>query len=423
MKVKYKNIINTIFLAVIIMFTACEEEVIGPDLVPVKAEIKQLIVKNSVYSLDYFDKNPSDVDTIVVIVPQGTDVTQLDVDIIYSYFGTIEPQPGILDLSNPITFTVTSNVESRQILIAANEVPPSVTSFMLTSPVEAIAKIEEGKIVLDILEGTNLSSCEFSAQYFGETMIPDPLTETIDLSVDNPTVKIVNKSFESIYDVVVEWNTGIEFTGTIYDGTIHPNDFLPGSVKEDEMDGWAVENDPFFYKGGAVHFTSLGDKGTEGHNGNADFSYGEMGLNEDPNETTTIMKVKGIPDAGENYLECAFKVNNLRAKFYINKDEIRILGNEKVIWNFTEDAEANFDPTAWNIYRITCNKITGEVKVYINEEEEPKVQDIMAGHDGPAVVSVGDGGGNYYECIIDYIVFEAEGAYTSAELPLRQILD
>jgi hypothetical protein len=171
-----------------------------------------------------------------------------------------------------------------------------------------------------------------------------------------------------------------------------------------------------------VRFVSLGEKGTDDHNGQADFVYGQMGLDPDPNETTTVFRVKGIPNDDANYLEVAFKVNELRAKFYIEVDNLEIKGGDDVKWKFENEPDNTFDPTLWNTYRITCNKVTREIKLYLNEDPEPRIVSTLEGHSGPAEVKVGDGGSNFYECFIDYFAFEANGAYTPEDLPLSKII-
>jgi len=403
-----------------ILFTACEEEVVGPETVPIKAEIKQVIVNNSIYRLDELNNVPGDIDTLVVTVPQGTDITQLDLDIIFSYFGTITPEPGITDLSNPVIYTVTSNFETREIMLMAKVVPPSLTSFMMTSPREVVAQISSDSIIMSLQEGIDYSAVSFIAEYFGESIAPEP-DKTIDLTA-NATISVSNKDFSNVYKFQIDWYKIIEFTGVIFDGTQHPNEFLPGSLAEEELDGWVVEEDPLAYHGSVAHFISLGEKGTEGHNGAADFVYGDMGLDLVPNETTTIFRMKGIPDAGENYLELAFKMEGLRCKLLMEFDNLEFVSDEKNKWKFLEDENYTYDPTQWNTYRVTCNAITKEIKLYINEEEEPKLVHFLSDHGSSPEVEVGDGGGNKFECLIDYIAFETGGAYSPEDLPLSKII-
>ena len=418
-KMKYLNTISLMLIALTMLFTACEEEVVGPDTVPIKAEIKQVIVNNSIYRIDELNSVPQDIDTMLITIPQGTDVTQLDLDIMFSYFGSITPEPGMTDLSNPIIYTVTSNVETREIMVMAKVVPPSLTSFMMTSPREVVAQISGDSIIMALLEGIDYSSVNFVAEYFGESIDPEA-GKTIDLMAD-PTISVMNKDFSTDYKFQIDWYKIIEFTGIIFDGTLHPNDFLPGSLEEEEVDGWIVEEDAQAYKGSVAHFISLGEKGTDGHNGQADFVYGDMGLDIVPNETTTIFRMKGIPDAEENYLEIAFKMEGLRCKLLMEFDNLEFVSDDKNKWKFLEDEEYVFDPTQWNTYRVTCNAITKEIKLYINEEEEPKMVHFLSDHGSSPEVEIGDGGSNKYESLIDYIVFETDGAYSPEDLPLSKI--
>lgn len=420
-KLKYINVFSMVLIALITLFTACEEDPEGPETVPIKAEIKQVIVNNSIYTTDELDDNPADMDTIEVTIPMGTDITALDLDIIYSYFGTIEPEPGITDLTSPVIYTVTSNIETRQIMVMANVVPPSLTNFMMTTPREVPARIEGDSILMSLQEGIDYSETTFYAEYFGEGINPS-MDETIDLTGD-PTLSVFNKEFSTDYKFYIDWYKVIVFTGTIFDGTQHPNEFLPGSLAEEEAEGWIIEPDGLAYAGSVAHFVSLGEKGTDGHNGAADFVYGQMGLDEVPNETTTIFRMKGIPDADENYLEIAFKMDGLRCKLLMEKDNLEFVSDDKNKWKFLEDETTTFDPTQWNIYRVTCNAITKEIKLYLNEEEEPQMVHFLSDHGSSPEVEVGDGGGNKYESLIDYIVFETGGAYSPADLPLSKIFD
>lgn len=420
-KFKYLSAIGIVLIAITALFTACEEEIFVPDTVPIKAEIKQLIVNNSIYRVDEINNVPGDIDTLIVTVPQGTDVTQLDLDIIFSYFGSITPEPGITDLSSPVTYTVTSNIETRQMMVMSKVVPPSLNSFLMTSPREVVAQIKGDSIIMSLQEGIDFTAITFSAEYFGESINPT-MDETIDLT-ENPTFSVINKDFSTNYKFQIDWYKIIEFTGTIFDGTQHPNDFLPGSVAEENADGWVVEEDALAYQGSVAHFTSLGEKGTDGHNGLASFVYGQMGLEAVPNETTTIFRMKGIPDAGENYLEVHFKLDGLRCKLLMEFDNLEFVSDDKNKWKFLEDEEYEFDPTQWNTYRVTCNAVTQEIKLYINEEEEPKMVHFLSPHGSSPEVGVGDGGSNKYESLIDYFIFETGGAYSPEDLPLDKIID
>lgn len=418
-KLNYLAAIGALFIAMFVFITACEEEKTVPALVPIKAEIKQIIVNNSVFVLEYRDLVVEDLDTVIIVVPLGTDITNLDVDILYSYFGSITPEPGITDFTNPVTYTITSNAETRDVMVMVQQVPPSLTSFQITSPVQLGGNIVRDPmglgndtIKLSILKGIDVTNVSFNVEFFGESVIPDPLGK-IDLTKD--TIIIVkNKEFESSYVIDIEYYRVIEFTGTIFDGTQTPTVFLPGSVDPADEDGWAVEEDADAYQGSVVHFTSLEDD-----NNQAEILYGGMGLNADPNETTTILRVKGIAVAEEEYLEIAFKVDGLRAKFLLRKDRIQLGGAEE---KYPLAAYPDFDPLAWNIYRITLNKVTLEIKLYMNEEAEPFLESSLEPHDGGPYVKVGDGGGKLYESLIDYIIFEAEGAYSPEDLSLEKIM-
>ena len=107
------------------------------------------------------------------------------------------PEPGITDLTNPVIYTVTSNFETREVMVMVEVVPPSLTSFLITSPVEIAGRIQRDTmglgndtIKLSIREGIDVSSASFSVEFFGESVIPDPLGK-IDLTVDS-TIVVVN---------------------------------------------------------------------------------------------------------------------------------------------------------------------------------------------------------------------------------------
>ena len=57
---KFINILSSILIAVVVLFAACQEEITGPDTVPVKAEIKQVIVNNSISTVTEFNAVPED---------------------------------------------------------------------------------------------------------------------------------------------------------------------------------------------------------------------------------------------------------------------------------------------------------------------------------------------------------------------------
>ena len=85
----------------------------------------------------------------------------------------------------------------------ANVVPPTLNSFMMTSPVEVIAQIKDNKILMSLLEGIDYSAITFSAEYFGESNDPTE-DETIDLS-NNPVLSVINKEFSSDYQFEIDW--------------------------------------------------------------------------------------------------------------------------------------------------------------------------------------------------------------------------
>lgn len=323
-----------IFIAGTVLFTACQEEITGPETVPIKAEIKQVIVNNSVFTVDNFDAIPEDIDTVLVTVPEGTDITQLDLDILVSYFGSIEPLPGITDLTNPVTYTVTSNVETRQVVVMANVVPPSLTTFMLTSPVDVVGKISNDSIMLEVLDGIDLSAATFSAEFFGESLVPDPLG-VIDLTSDNPTLKVVNGSFESTYKIIVEYYGAIEFTGYIYDCTLHPNDLIPGAVGDEDAGFFVVEDDNFAELGGKVnHFTSLLYDGNK--SGSAKLSYADLGINAEPDEMTVIFRAKGIDtNTPDRYAEMSIHMGDWRFQFWV--EDVKLDGTDIDQYKYEDD--------------------------------------------------------------------------------------
>lgn len=422
-RIKFISALCIILVVSIALFTACQEEITGPDTVPIKAEIKQVIVNNSVYRIDNLDAIPEDIDTVMVTVPEGTDVTQLDLDILVSYFGSIEPLPGITNLTNPVTYTVTSNVETRQVMVMANVVPPSLTTFMLTSPVDVVGKISNDSIMLEVLDGIDLSAATFSAEFFGESVVPDPLG-VIDLTVDNPTVKVVNGSFESTYKIIVEYYGAIEFTGFIYDCSVHPNDLIPGAVGDEDAGFFVVEDDNFAELGGKVnHFTSLLYDGNK--SGSAKFSYADLGINAEPDEMTVIFRAKGIDtNTPDRYAEMSIHMGDWRFQFWV--EDVKLDGTDIDQYKYEDDPNG-LDPLEWNTYRITINKITNVVKVYVNENTDP-IEALISALEPKSGkgynISFGDGSGsNTYDGLFDYIIIETEGAYSPEDLPLSDILE
>lgn len=424
MKTKFKfiSVLSIILVVSIALFTACQEEITGPDTVPIKAEIKQVIVNNSVYRVDNFDAVPEDIDTVLVTIPEGTDVTQLDLDILVSYFGSIEPLPGITDLTNPVTYTVTSNVETQQVMVMANVVPPSLTTFMLTSPVDVVGKISNDSIMLEVLDGIDLSAATFSAEFFGESVVPDPLG-VIDLTVDNPTLKVVNGSFESTYKIIVEYYGAIEFAGFIYDCTVHPNDLIPGAVGGEDAPFFVVEDDNTADLGDKVnHFTSLLYDGNK--TGSAKLSYADLGINAEPDEMTVIFRAKGIDtNTPDRYAEVSIHMGDWRFQFWV--EDVKLDGTDIDQYKYDDDPNG-LDPLVWNTYRITINKITNVVKVYVNENKDP-IEALISSLEPKSGkgnnITIGDGsGGNSYDGLFDYIIIETEGAYSPEDLPLNEII-
>ena len=413
---KYIKSILSLALLSLVLFSACEKEAVAPDLVPIKAEIKQVIVKNSTYRIGNINNVPDDIDTILVTVPQGTDITTLDLDILVSYFGSFEPAAGVTDLTNPVIYTVTTNVESRDVMLMAQVLPPALSSFILTSPFQVIGKIEEDKVILEVMEGTDLSAVSFIAEYFGETIEPDE-SRSLDLTVENPTIKVINKDFETVYDIQVDFFSEIVFTGKILDGTQLPQDFYP-SLDPANAPAWTQIEDGSAYKGQALRFKSI-----DPDYGQAKFEYGNMELNPNAEETTTVFRVKGVDNGPDvHFLEMQFKVEGLRAKFYLYNDGIRLQGSDgKIDLDYADIGIT--DPLDWVTYRVTVNKVTSEVKLYVNEDPSPAIINTLMGTDGAGAVYIGDGGGKTYESIIDYFAFEADGAYSPEDLPLSEILE
>jgi hypothetical protein len=63
---KYKGVISIITIAIIVLVTACKEEITGPETVPIRAEIKQVIVNNSIYVEEIKDADKTDdLDTVI----------------------------------------------------------------------------------------------------------------------------------------------------------------------------------------------------------------------------------------------------------------------------------------------------------------------------------------------------------------------
>ncbi len=418
----YKGVISIIIISIVVLVTACKEEITGPETVPIRAEIKQVIVNNSIFVEDIRDEvKTDDLDSVIVTIPQGTDVTQLDLDIIYSYFGEIEPQPGITDLTDPVYYTVTSNIESREYAVIANVVPPNLTSFLITSPREVVAKITGDSIVLKLQEGIDYSNVSFSAEYFGESIVPS-VDQTIDLNVDT-SISVINKEFENVYTIYIEWYKIIEFTGVIYDGTVHPNEFLPGAIESEDSTMYTIEDHENALGGKGARFTSLLYGGND--KGSAEFDYGDLGLDDQPDEVTVIIRGKGYPTHAEDhrYIEIAVFMDVWRYQFWVEWNGLDGNGYTQLPY---EEIPGGLDPLAWNIYRLTANRITGEVKIYLNENPEPLAQmmplfmEIRDSENWKA--SFGDAsGGNSYDGVYDYIIIETGGAYSPVDLPLSKI--
>lgn len=421
--------ISILVVSLTVFFTACEEESTGPDTVPIKAEIKQIKVLNSIHNVAFYDKVPEDIDTIEISIPFGTDVTTLDLDIIISYFGTIEPAGGVTDLTNPVTYSVTSNIETREVLVMATQVPPSLTSFLLTSPVEQVGRIVRDStggghdtIKLKIKEGINLSNAKFAVEFFGESVVPDP-GGVIDLEAENPSIAVVNKEYQSTYVIDVERYKEIVFTGFIYDGTVHPNEIIPGAISTEDSAFISIEDEESALGGKVARFTNLVYDGNT--SGSVNFVFSELGLDEQPEAVTIIMKGKGIPTLAESfrYVEINVFLGFWRFQFWVEWNGLDGTDYGQLAY---EDIPAGLDPLEWNTYRLTANSITGEVKIYLNEDTEPLAQ-MMPLFMGPRSdenwkASFGDGsGGNAYDGLYDYFIIETGGAYSPADLPLSKI--
>lgn len=429
-KLKYIAALSALFIAMFVFITACEEEKTVPPLVPVKAEIKQIIVNNSVYVIEYQDKIKEDIDTVVIIVPQGTDITSLDVDILYSYFGSITPEGGVTDFTNPVTYTVTSNFETREIMVMVQQVPPSLTSFLITSPVELVGKIVRDSmglgrdtIKLSIREGIDVSNTTFKVEFFGESVIPDPLGK-LDLTKDTVII-VTNKEFQSSYAIDIDYYKVIEFTGVVYDGSMHPNSFLPGAISAEDSAFFTVEDDAFAVLGGGkvARFVNLDYAGNT--SGSASFDFGDLGLDDKPEAVTIIIRGKGYATHVENhrYVEIVVHLDAWRFQFWVTDDGLDATdyGNLEYV-----DIAAGLDPLAWNTYRLTANSITGEVKIYLNENKDPIPQMdalFMSPRDPDWKATFGDGsGGNSYDGSYDYIIIETGGAYSPEDLSLEKIM-
>jgi len=431
MKTRNSLLVGISILAFVltVFITACDEESTGPETVPIKAEIKQINVLNSIHSVIYYDEVPEDIDTVVISIPYGTDVTTLDLDIIVSYFGTIEPAAGITDLTEPVTYTVTSNYETREVLVMATLVPPSLTSFLLSSPVEQVGRIVKDTtglapdtVKLKIKEGIDLSNSKFVVEYFGESVVPDPLG-SIDLEVENPTLAVVNKEFQTVYVIDIERYKEIKFTGYIYDGSLHPNDVVPGAISTEDSTFITMEDDENAFNGKVAHFQSLAYSGNA--TGSANFNFVDLGLDEQPEAVTIIMRGKGIPTLPEDfrYVEINVYLGFWRFQFWVEWDGLD--GTDYTNLPY-EDIPAGLDPLEWNTYRLTANMITGEVKIYLNEDPEPlaPMMPLYLGirSEENWKAGFGDGSnGNAYDGLYDYFIIETGGAYSPKDLPLSKI--
>ncbi len=426
MKIKFNYIalVSIVMIAIIGLFTACKEEITGPDTVPISAEIKQVIINNSIYTTEFMDMDRLDgIDSVIVTVPEGTDLTTLEMDVIYSYFGTIEPiVEGTTDLSNPKSYKVTSNVESMDYLIFAKVLPPSLTSFLMNSPVQYAAKIEGDSIMIEVMDGVNLSGVKFTAEFFGESINPS-MDQTIDLTVEKPTIAVINKEYETVYTFYVKYIKDIVFTGVIWDCTTHPNDFIAGSINADDSSMITVEDNEFAVLGGKVnHFLNMEPEGGN-KSGSSTFYFNELGVDSMAEVVTVIFRNQGIDvNAPTRYAEISIGLGDWRVQFWPMVEKLDITGIDGY---FYVDDPNGLDPLNWNTYRITCNSISGEVLVYVNENKDPidvltTSMEIRA--DYGRRISYGDGSSNTYDGLYDYIIVETGGAYSPEDLPLSKIL-
>jgi len=426
LKINYIAAVSIMIIASMVVFTACKEEIVGPEAGPIKAEIKQVIVNNSVYDTEFLEEIDTDgIDTIIVTIPQGTDVTSLDLDMIYSYFGEMTPAAGITDLTNPVTYTVTSNVETRDYLIMAKVVPPSLSSFLMTSPLQVTTKIEGDSIMMEVPQGVSLTNVSFIAEFFGESIDPS-MDRTIDLSVEKPTISVINKEFETVYTFYVEIQKKIEFTGFIYDGTEHPNVEFPGSIASEDSTFITINDAEGAVLGGkAARFTNLVYDGNK--TGSVNWDFGDIGLDDEPDEITIIMRGRGYQTnpSDHRYVEIVLYLGVKRFQFWVTLDK----GLDGTGWGETQfaDIAQGLDPFVWNTYRITANRITSEVKLYLNENPDPLPEFTplsmeTKGSELKYKAGFGDGsGGNSYDGEYDYFIIETGGAYSPEDLPLSKI--
>jgi hypothetical protein len=289
----------------------------------------------------------------------------------------------------------------------------------MNTPREVAAKITGDSIVLKLQEGIDYSNVSFTAAYFGESISP-ALDQTIDLSVDT-LISITNKEFENVYTIIIDWYKVIEFTGVIYDGTVHPNEFLPGAIDTDDSTMYTIEDHEGALGGKGARFTSLLYGGND--KGSAEFDYGDLGLDDQPEEVTVIIRGKGYATNPEDhrFVEIAVFMDVWRYQFWVEWNGLDGNGYGQLPYE-----EINIDPLNWNTYRLTANRITGEVKIYLNENPDPIPQmtplfmEIRDSENWKA--SFGDAsGGNSYDGVYDYIIIETGGAYSPVDLPLSKI--
>ena len=106
------------------------------------------------------------------------------------------------------------------------------------------------------------------------------MDQKLDLSVDT-IITVINKEFRNDYRIIIEWYKIIEFTGFIYDGTVHPNETYPGVMDSEDSLLITIVDDPSSVLGGKVaRFTNL-EPGT----GSIYWDFGDMaaipGLDDD----------------------------------------------------------------------------------------------------------------------------------------------
>lgn len=170
------SFIRSLFLAIIILFTACGDKNDEEEILKKSDEktIFEFAVGDLKGNIDEEKKN------ITIAFPYGTDVTKLIPTLHISEKATVSPKSGHeVDLTNPVKYIVTAEDFSQSeytvtgILAKSNEAQILTFVFTrLTPKVEAVIDEEEKTITAVVPFGTNLKTLIPDITYKGSSILP-----------------------------------------------------------------------------------------------------------------------------------------------------------------------------------------------------------------------------------------------------------